>query len=61
MTLTNAETEARDRALAYFTSKAVLRPAEVREQIAAAFASLEAVLADVPADRAGVRTLADDW
>ena len=61
MTLTNAETEARDRALAYFTSKAVLRPAEVREQIAAAFASLEAVLADVPADRTGVRTLADEW
>jgi hypothetical protein len=61
MTLTKAETEARERALAYFASKAALRPAEVREQIAAAFASLDAVLADVPADRAAVRTLTDDW
>jgi hypothetical protein len=61
MTLTNAETEARNRALAYFASKAALSPAEVREQIAAAFASLDAVLADVPAGRAAVRSLAGEW
>jgi DinB family protein len=61
MTLTNAETEARNRALAYFASKATLRPSEVHEQIAAAFASLDAVLADVPADRAAVRALAGEW
>jgi len=61
MTLTNAETEARARALTYFASKAALRPAEVREQIVAAFASLDAVLAEVPDDRAAVRTLAGEW
>src|SRR2546425_808490 len=45
--LTKAEREARERAEAYFTSKAALPPAEVCAQVAAAFDSLDAVLAAV--------------
>ena len=56
-----AETEARERALAYFESKASLTPAAVAEQIAAAFDSLEAVLAEVEPGRAAVRGAAGEW
>jgi len=59
--MTKAETEARERALAYFASKALLSPAEVIEQIAAAFASLETVLAEVPPARATTRPAPDEW
>ena len=59
--MTKAETEARDRALAYFESKASLTPAEVAEQISTAFDSLESVLAEVPVARAAVRARPDEW
>jgi len=59
--MTKAETEARERALAYFASKASLSPAEVTEQIAAAFASLETVVAEVPPARATTRPAPDEW
>ena len=59
--MTKAETEARERALAYFASKASLSPAEVIEQISAAFASLEAVLAEVPPARAMTRPAPEEW
>ena len=59
--LSRTETEARDRALAYFASKATLPPAEVREQVAAAFTSLDGVLAEVPSRQAAVRPHADAW
>jgi hypothetical protein len=59
--MTRAETEARARALAYFESKAVLTPAAVREQVAAAFASLDAVLAEVAPARATHRPLPGEW
>src|SRR5919198_6377335 len=59
--MTQAETQARERAQEYFTSKAALPPAEVREQVAAAFASLDGVLAEVSAERAGVRTGSGEW
>ena len=61
MTSTKTETEARERALAYFASKAALTPAEVSEQIAAAFDSLEAVLKEVAPARATVRPRPDEW
>ena len=55
------EAQAQERARAYFTSKSVLTPAEVREQIVAAFDALDAVLAAVPPDRARRRPLPDEW
>jgi hypothetical protein len=61
MTVTKAETEARERALAYFASKAALTPAEVSEQVAAAFDSLEAVLKEVAPARATVRPRPQEW
>ena len=61
MTLTKAETEARERAQAYFESKAGLAPAEVRAQIAAAFDSLDAALGEVPPARAAMRPLDGGW
>ena len=57
----SAETQARDRARAYFESKGLLTPAEVREQIQAAFEALDAVLAAVPPARATVRPLPGEW
>src|SRR5438874_2156190 len=51
----------RERALAYFESKASLSPAAVAEQIVAAFDSLEGVLAEVEAGRATVRAAAGEW
>jgi hypothetical protein len=59
--MTKAESEARERALAYFESKASLSPAEVAEQITAAFESLEGVLAEVDPRRAAVRATPDEW
>ena len=59
--MTKAEIEARDRALAYFASKASLSPAEVIEQVSAAYDALEAVLAEVPAGRTTRRPAADEW
>ena len=59
--LTQAETEARERAEAYFTSKATLPPAEICAQVAAAFDSLDAVLAEVVPVRATVRPRPDEW
>jgi hypothetical protein len=61
MAMTKAETEARQRAQAYFDGKAGLPPAHVREQIAAAFDSLHTVLDEVGPERAAVRTIADEW
>jgi hypothetical protein len=55
------ETEAQDKARAYFRSKGALAPAAVREQIAAAFAALDAVLSTVPAVRAAVSTIPGEW
>ena len=60
-TSSKAETEARERAQAYFDSKAGLAPAEVRAQVAAAFDSLAAALGEVRPERAAVRTIADEW
>lgn len=59
--MTKTQTEARERALAYFDSKASLSPAEVAEQITAAFDSLEGVLAEVDPGRAAVRPAPDEW
>jgi hypothetical protein len=59
--MTADETQARERAREYFRSKAGLAPATVREQIAAAAGSLEAALAEVPADRAPLRPTEDEW
>jgi len=59
--MTKAEIEARDRALAYFESKASLSPSAVAEQVSAAFQSLESVLAEVDAARAAVRARPDEW
>jgi DinB family protein len=59
--MTKAETEARQRALAYFESKATLSPATIREQVAAAFASLDAVLAEVAPARAMRRPRPEEW
>lgn len=59
--LTEAEREARARAEAYFATKAALSPAEIRDQIAAALDSLDAVLAQVAPTRAAVRPQADEW
>jgi len=59
--MTKTEIEARDRALAYFASKAALSPAEVAEQIAGAFDSLEGVLGEVDPRRATVRPGPGEW
>ena len=59
--MTRAETEARERALAYFASKATLSPSAVAEQGATAFDSLQSVLADVDPRRAAVRSAPDEW
>jgi hypothetical protein len=59
--MTNAERQARARALAYFESKASLSPSAVAEQIAAAFDSLGTVLAAVEAARATVRPAPGEW
>lgn len=59
--MTKAEIEARDRALAYFASKASASPAEVVDQITAAFDSLQSVLAEVDPRRATVRPAPDAW
>ena len=59
--MTRAETEARERALAYFESKASLSPTAVAEQITAAFDSLEGVLAEVDAGRAARRATPEEW
>jgi hypothetical protein len=59
--MTADETRAQERAREYFRSKAGLAPATVREQIAAAAGSLEAALAEVPADRAPLRPTEGEW
>jgi hypothetical protein len=59
--MTADETRAQERAREYFRSKAGLAPATVREQIAAAAGSLEAALAEVPADRAPLRPTGGEW
>jgi hypothetical protein len=57
----NQEAEAQARARAYFRSKSALAPAVIREQIAAAFGALDAVLAAVPPERAAVRAIPGQW
>lgn len=57
----NAEAEAQERARAYFRSRSALPPAVIREQVAAAFQALDAVLAAVPPERAAVRTIPGQW
>jgi DinB family protein len=57
----SAEAQAQARARAYFDSKSALTPAEVLEQIVAAFDALEAVLAGAPPDRATARPRPGEW
>lgn len=57
----NADDQARARARAYFASKAALTPAEITEQIGAAFDALEAVLTTVTAERARRRAAPAEW
>jgi len=57
----SAEARAQERARSYFTSKAALSPAEIREQIVAAFDALDAVLESVPPDRITQRPLPGEW
>jgi hypothetical protein len=57
----NEEAQAQERARAYFWSKSALAPAAVREQIAAAFDALDAVLVTVPPERAGLRVIPGQW
>jgi len=59
--MTKAETEARERALAYFASKASLSPSVVAEQISAAFDSLDSVLVEVDPRRAMARPSPGEW
>jgi hypothetical protein len=59
--MTTAEAQAQERARDYFRSKAALSPATVGEQIAAAFASLDAALSEVPAAVAARRTIPGEW
>ncbi|HET7340378.1 MAG TPA: hypothetical protein VFL90_02865 [Methylomirabilota bacterium] len=59
--MTKAERDARERALAYFESKASLTPAAVREQVAAALASLDAVLAEARPAPAARRPAPAEW
>ena len=59
--MTQAEQEARERALSYIRSKAELAPTVVHEQVAAAFASLNTVLAEVAIAGARVRPAAAEW
>jgi hypothetical protein len=59
--MTKAEHEARERAQAYFDSKAALTPGAIGEQIAATFASLDTVLDTAPAARTSARPQADEW
>jgi AcrR family transcriptional regulator len=59
--MTPDEATAQARAREYFRSKAALAPAAIREQIDAAYRSLEAVLTEVPAARAGVRAIPEEW
>jgi hypothetical protein len=56
-----AETQAQERARAYFASKAALSPAEIRRQIGAAFDALDAVLTTIPAERAARRPTPEQW
>jgi hypothetical protein len=55
------DTVAQERARSYFQSKAALAPSAVREQIAAAFDALDAVLTDVPPAHATRRAIAGEW
>jgi hypothetical protein len=55
------EAAAQERARAYFRSKAALSPSVVAEQIAAAFDALDAVLAGIPPERAGRRSIPGEW
>ena len=57
----SAEARAQERARSYFSSKAALSPAEIREQIVAAFDALDAVLESVPPDRITQRPLPGEW
>ena len=57
----NADVQAQTRARAYFASKAALTPAEILQQIGAAFDALEAVLTSVPPGRVGRRPGPDQW
>ena len=59
--MTPDEARAQERAREYFRSKAALSPGTIREQIAAASTSLEGALAEVPAERARVRAIPDEW
>ena len=57
----NHEALAMDRARSYFRDKAALPASAVVEQIASAFDSLQAFLADVPPEVAARRTVAGEW
>lgn len=59
--MTPAQAKAQARARDYFTSKDSLTPVEVRDQIVASFASLEATLDEVPMAQAGQRPARDEW
>ncbi|HEX2440105.1 MAG TPA: DinB family protein [Methylomirabilota bacterium] len=59
--MTPAQEKAQARARDYFSSKDTLTPVEIRDQIVASFASLEATLAEVPVARAGQRTAPAEW
>ena len=59
--MTPAQEKAQARARDYFISKGALTPVEVRDQIVASFASLEATLAEVPPAQAGRRPAPDEW
>jgi hypothetical protein len=57
----SAESQAQERARAYFREKATLPASAVIEQIAAAFETLDGVLAGVPPERAAQRTIPGEW
>jgi DinB superfamily len=57
----SADAQAQARARAYFASKSDLSPAEILQQIGAAFDALDAVLTAVPPGRAGRRPAPEQW
>ena len=57
----NRQTDAQDRARAYFQSKAPLPPGAVRGQIVAAFEALDAVLTGVSAEQARRTSIPGEW
>jgi hypothetical protein len=56
-----AEAQAQERARAYFTSRAVLTPAAIGEQVGAAFDALDAVLTTISPEQARRRPAPEQW